>query len=110
VETFDERRDEVTPRLLAVGDDVDPGLFLVAQREAHRVALAFGERRALELPRRPQRFRLGEPRWLRQTSGDRRTQQPAHFFNPRASANFIGCDSMPLTLAHGHAYLSPSLR
>ena len=41
------------PRLLAIADDVDSRLFLIAQHQAHRVALAFRERFALELPRRP---------------------------------------------------------
>ena len=41
-------------RLLAVGDDVDARVLLVAQHEPHRIALAFGERVAFELPRRPQ--------------------------------------------------------
>ena len=41
VEAFDERRDEVTPRLLAVGHDVDARVLLIGDRQAHGVALAF---------------------------------------------------------------------
>ena len=50
--------------LLAVGDDVDAGLLLIAQGQADGVALALLERRAREAPRRPERFRRGEPRGL----------------------------------------------
>ena len=41
LEAFDERRDEVTPRLLAVGHDVDARAFLVGDRQTDGVALAF---------------------------------------------------------------------
>ena len=57
VERLDERRDEMPAGLLAVGHDVDAGVLLVAQHEAHRVALALGERVALEAPGRPQLVR-----------------------------------------------------
>ena len=58
------------PRLLAVGDDVDAGLLLVLEGQAHGIAPALLERRALETPGRPQRFGRGEPRGFRQTAGD----------------------------------------
>ena len=63
---------EMLTRLLAVGDDVDAGILLHLQREQRRVALAFGERLAVEPPRRPQLARLGKPGGFRQTAGDRR--------------------------------------
>src|SRR5204863_87076 len=37
VQPFDERGDEMTPRLLAVGHDVDAGVLLVEQRQADGV-------------------------------------------------------------------------
>src|SRR6185503_20361395 len=58
VQAFDERRDEMAARLLAVAHDVDAGSLLVSDDEAHSVALAFGERIAFELPRRPKRLGL----------------------------------------------------
>jgi hypothetical protein len=52
---------EVPARLLAVGNDVDAGFLLHREHETHRVALAFGERIALELPWRPELLGLREP-------------------------------------------------
>ena len=69
---------EMLTRLLAVGDDVDAGILLNLQREQRRVALAFGERLAVEPPRGPQLARLGEPGRFRQTAGDRRFE---HWFS-----------------------------
>src|SRR6185437_221966 len=77
-EAFDERRHEMAPRLLAVGDDVDAGMLLIEEREADGIALAFGERVAFELPRRPQRLGFREPRRLRQAPGNRRAQHLVH--------------------------------
>ena len=62
---------EMLTRLLAVGDDVDAGILLNLQREQRRVALALGERLAVEPPRGPQLARLGKPGRFRQTAGDR---------------------------------------
>src|SRR6266446_3947292 len=56
--------------LFSVGDDVDAGGFLVGEREAHRVALAFLEQRAFEKPRRPEFFGLREPGRLGQAAGN----------------------------------------
>src|SRR2546425_5554505 len=56
--------------LFSVGDDVDAGGFLVGEREAHRVALAFFEQRAFEQPGRPEFFGLGEPGRLGQAAGN----------------------------------------
>ena len=53
VEPLDERRHEMAARLLAVGDDVDAGLLLVEQREAHRVALALARARRPRASRAP---------------------------------------------------------
>ena len=75
VEPLDERRHEVAPRLLAVGDDVDAGVLLVEEREAHGVALALRERVAFELPRRPELIGLREPGGFRQAAGDRGGEQ-----------------------------------
>ena len=62
-------------RLLAVGDDIDPGVFLLLQRQHRRVAFGFDERVAGELPWRPQHSWLCEPGGLRQAAGDRRLEQ-----------------------------------
>ena len=74
VEILDERRDEMAARLLAVADDVDAGLLLIADGEANCVALALGELRTFEQPRRPELIGRREPRRLGQASGDRRRQ------------------------------------
>jgi hypothetical protein len=58
--------------LLAIADDADAGILLKLQGELCRVALALGERLALEAPCRPQFARLGQPGWLRQAAGNRR--------------------------------------
>jgi hypothetical protein len=71
----DESMDEVLPRLFAVGHDVDPGVLLFEERDSRRVAHRFGERVPALAPLRPKAFRLGEPRWLRQTAGDRRRKK-----------------------------------
>jgi hypothetical protein len=82
VDCFEEAVDKMLPRLLAVADDVDPGILLELQREDRRVALGIGQRLAFRSPRRPQLFCLGEPGRLWQTAGDRRFE---HGFPPRLS-------------------------
>ena len=64
-----EAMDEVLARLLALGDDVDAGVFLLHQNEARCVALGLVERvPGFGPPRRPQRLRLGEPGRLGQAA------------------------------------------
>src|SRR5271155_3049913 len=46
--------DEMLPRLLAVGHDVDPGILVQLHRQYRGVALRLGQGFADELPRRPQ--------------------------------------------------------
>src|SRR6267143_6806463 len=58
-------------RLLAIGDDTDPGVFLLLQRQQRGVALSLGERFTGEPPRRPQYPGLSEPSRLRKRAGDR---------------------------------------
>ena len=58
---FQKTVDEVLPRLLALGDDVDAGIFLQFDRQNRRVALGTGQLLTLGLPGRPQRVRLGQP-------------------------------------------------
>src|SRR5215831_6349445 len=74
VDLLDEAPDEVTARLLTVGDDVDAGIFLIAKREHDGVLLALVKRAPIEKPWRPQRFGLGEPRGFGKTAGDRRLE------------------------------------
>ena len=70
VEIGEKAMDEVDARLLAVADDVDPGVLLQLDREYCRVDLARRELGALELPGGPKLFRLGEPEGLGQAAGD----------------------------------------
>src|SRR6202049_1672806 len=65
---------EVLQRLLAFGDDINPGVFLLLQYQQRRVALRLDQRLTLQLPGRPQHPRLGEPSGLRQAAGDRRLE------------------------------------
>jgi hypothetical protein len=58
-EALEERRHEMAARLLAVGDDVDAGLLLVAKHRADCVLQSLGEGVAFEPPGGPERFRLG---------------------------------------------------
>src|SRR6266540_6100215 len=81
VQPLDEAPDEVTPRLLAVGDDVDAGLLLVAECQADGVALALLKRRALEAPGRPEGLRGGEPRGLWQTPGYGGVEHPVAWYH-----------------------------
>jgi hypothetical protein len=53
VDAFQEAVHEVLPRQLTIADDVDAGIFLELQRQQGRVALALGERLAVQPPRRP---------------------------------------------------------
>ena len=67
---FQKAVHEMLPRLLAVADNVDAGVFLDFHREQGRVALAVDQVLAFETPRRPQAIRLREPGRFRQASGD----------------------------------------
>src|ERR1700731_1042794 len=67
---FEKAVDEMLARLLAVADDVDPGIFLELERDEGGVALALDQRLALEAPGRPQHARLGQPGRLRERAGD----------------------------------------
>ena len=53
LDAFEKAMHEMLPRLLAVADDVDPGILLQLQRQQGRVALPLIERLAVEPPRRP---------------------------------------------------------
>src|SRR5271165_1115956 len=70
---------EVLTRLLAVGHDINPGVFLLLQHQHRRVALRLDQRLTLQLPGRPQHPRLGQPSRLRQAAGDRRLE---HVISP----------------------------
>jgi len=61
LDVFEKAVHEVLTRLLAIGDNIDPGILLLLQRQQCRVALCLNERLTLQLPRRPQRARLGQP-------------------------------------------------
>jgi hypothetical protein len=52
---------EVLPRLLAIGDNIDPGILLLLQRQQRRVTLSLDEYFTFQLPRRLQHPRLGQP-------------------------------------------------
>ena len=53
VELFEKTVDEMLARLLAVGDDIDAGVFLLLQPQQCRVPLCLQERLTLEPPGRP---------------------------------------------------------
>src|SRR5438477_424386 len=88
VNAFEKAMHEMLPRLLAVADDVEAAIFLDLQREQGRVALALGERVAVEPPRRPQFARLGQPGRFWQTAGDRRFEHSmfSHIVIARSAA------------------------
>src|SRR5688572_29743740 len=67
---LDEGRHEMPTSLLAVANDVDASLGLVAQHQPDRITLAFVKRIAFELPRCPELSRLGQPGWLGQATND----------------------------------------
>ena len=75
VEPLDERGDEVAARLLAVGQDVDPSLFLIEDGEPDRVALRLRKRIVADPPWRPEKIGLGEPCRLGQAACQRRREQ-----------------------------------
>ena len=75
VHRFEEAMHEVLARLLAVGDDVDPGVLLNFECEQRCIVLGGGEFFAFEPPRRPQFFRRSKPGRLGQTSGNRRRKK-----------------------------------
>jgi hypothetical protein len=71
LDVFEKAVHEVLARLLAVGDDIDPGVFLLLQHQPRRVPLRLDERLTLQLPGRPQHPGFGQPSWLWQAAGDR---------------------------------------
>src|SRR5439155_27362927 len=89
VDAFQKTVHEMLPRLLAVADDVDAGIFLELQGEQGGVALGFGERLAVEPPRGPQPAWLGQPGRLWQTAGDRRFEHRRFLPQPRSAAGSL---------------------
>ena len=75
LDRFEKAVHEMLARLLAVGDDVDAGVFLQLERQQRGVVLGLQQLLALETPRRPKLVRFGEPRRFRQTAGDGRRKQ-----------------------------------
>ena len=62
VEGFEKGGHEMAARLLAVGDDVDSRLDLIAYGKSRTAsAMPFGERITFETPRRPEQLRFREP-------------------------------------------------
>ncbi|CUI28174.1 Uncharacterised protein [Achromobacter xylosoxidans] len=74
VQVLDEGGDEVLAGLLAVADDVDAGVLLFVQGQAQGVLLAFDQFLVLQLPGRPELFRLGQPGGFGQAAGGRSGQ------------------------------------
>ena len=70
LDLLEEAVHEMHPELLAVGDDVDAGRFLLLQPHQRGVALGALEFGAVLPPCRPELFGLGEPWRFRQTAGD----------------------------------------
>ncbi len=61
LDVLQEAVHEMLPRLLPLGDDVDPRIFLQLDRKQGGVALGGGKLLGRRLPRRPQAIRLGKP-------------------------------------------------
>jgi hypothetical protein len=89
VDAFEKAVHEMLPRLLAVADDVDAAILLDFEGEQCRVTLAFGERLAVEPPRRPQLERHGQPGGLWQAAGDRRFEHRGFLAQPRIAAGSL---------------------
>ncbi len=67
-QVFDEGGDEMLAGLLAIADDIDACLALVIEREPQRIALAFPQILALQIPGRPELFGLRQPGGLGQAA------------------------------------------
>ena len=97
LDVFEKAVHKVLTRLLAIGDDIDPGVLLLLDHQQRGVALRLNERLALQLPTRPQYPRLGQPSRFRQAARDRRLKHvtlpfllPRHELSPdfdRSSPN-----------------------
>src|SRR5258708_19487947 len=74
LDPLQETMDEMDARLLAVGDDVDSGVFLLFEPDQSGVALPGHEGFAFKTPTRPQFFHLREPQSLLQTARDHSLQ------------------------------------
>src|SRR5206468_884155 len=105
VDPFEKAVDEMLARLLAVADDVDPGILLELQCEEGGVALCFAERLAREPPWRPQHARLGQPGRLRQAAGDCRLK---HASSPDHSSNAASSASRSVSPAGARLQASPA--
>jgi len=66
---------EMLAGLLALGDDVDPGIFLQLHRQQGGIALGARQFGACGFPGRPQRVGFGQPFRFRQRAGDRGWKQ-----------------------------------
>src|SRR3954464_5122157 len=99
---FEKAVHEMLPRLLAVADDVDPAILLELEGEQGRVALALGQRLAVEPPRRPQASRLGQPGRLWQAAGNRGFEHADDLFStgfavPDYTAESLAVSMQPAT-------------
>ena len=70
VDVFQDAVHEVLPEHLAIGDDVQPGIFLQLEHHQRGVPLSAHQLIARQPPGRPQRRRLGEPARLGKTAHD----------------------------------------
>ena len=75
VNEFEEAVHEMLARLLAVADDLDPGVLLFFQPQQRGVALGGFEFGAGVLPRRPQFLGFGQPERLGQAAGNGGVEQ-----------------------------------
>ena len=62
--------DKMRSGLFAIRDYIDPGVFLQFEPEQGRITLRGEKICALRAPLRPQLMRFGEPRRLRQATGE----------------------------------------
>ena len=75
IDGFEKAVHKVLPRLLAVGDDVDAGVFLQLDGEDRGIVLGCFKLLALKTPGGPQPVRFGEPGGFWQAAGDRGRKQ-----------------------------------
>ena len=62
---LEEAVHEMLARLLAIGDDIEPGILLLSDDEERRIALRGRELIAVEPPGRPEPIGFGKPGRLR---------------------------------------------
>ena len=100
LERLEKAVHEVHAELLAVGDDVDPGVLELLDPQESGVLLRAIQRFTLELPGRPEGLGLGEPRGLGKAAGNRGFEHDgfsggAHVVRVGRDVNSVGSKACP---------------